>query len=167
MTNPATIQRLIKHLDARYAEKERYESLEEKRTARQRLIDSVPDVQLMEFYCKCHGDFISKGGKIVCHKGQPDVYAYYVSHGTAQGIENPRQRWHACRVKRYITDKVQDPYYRESKLLNELRLKMADDLLQPDDPKFKAKYGDPYKKFNDKKEADEKAQWEANKFQRL
>lgn len=159
------VEQLTTHVKANYDEKERYAKAEERRTERQRLIASVPDVTPTEFYCKCHGDFIAYGGKIVFKDSHGTLCAYYVSHGKAIGAKgnlqgNDGKRWYSCRVKRYITDKTWDPYYTESPLVSQLRQQMEIDMLQPDDPRFKKYWGDPYAKLNAKKEAEDRSLWE-------
>jgi hypothetical protein len=48
---------------------------------------------------------------------------------------------------RRITDKVQDPYYYQSLMLNRQRYNMRDDLLTPDDPRFKLLYPKQYEEL--------------------
>lgn len=162
------VKELTAHVQKQFDEKERYKKAEDQRTERQRLIDSVPDVTPTEFYCECHGDFIAMGGKCTFKDGYGQMCAYYVSHGTAIGAKgnlqgNEGKRWHACRCKRRITDKTDDPYYNDSPLIKKLRKQMEIDMLQPGDPRFKQHWGDPYKQLNAKREAEEKATWESQR----
>jgi hypothetical protein len=156
-----SVSELLKHTQRLYADKEQSEQLEAKRTERSRLIASVPDVTITEFYCSCHGDFVSHGGKITFKDQHGQPCAYYVSYGKGYKVgETPDKSYYVCRRKRYITDKASDPYFRESKQLAKQRQQMEIDMLQPDDPRFKKYYGDPYAKFNAQQEAKAKAEWE-------
>lgn len=155
-----SVEQLLKHTQQLYANKEQAEDLEKRRTERQRLIDSVPDKTIMEFYCSCHGDFVAPAGKITFTDSYNQKCAYYVSHGQGYRVgDTPNNNFSVCRRKRYITDKQEDPYYRESKQLQKQRRQMEIDMLQPDDPRFKKYYGDPYKKFYEQQEAKAKAEW--------
>ena len=48
---------------------------------------------------------------------------------------------------RFIKDKHKDPYFRLSEKLRRDRIKMAKDLIQPSDPRFKLYYKDEYDKM--------------------
>lgn len=156
-----SVEQLLKHTQQLYADKELDEATKKARSERQTLIDSMPDETITEFYCSCHGDFVAPAGKITFKDQAGQPCAYYVSHGKGYKVgESPDNSYYVCRRKRYITDKATDPYYRESKELAKQRRAMEIDMLQPDDPRFKQHYGDPYKKFYAQQEAKAKAAWE-------
>lgn len=66
--------------------------------------------------------------------------------------------WHESRcpsdhlVVRYITDKGADPYYRRSLMMKRERMKMAMDLVQPSDPRFRILYPQQYQKMKEDRE---------------
>ena len=60
------------------------------------------------------------------------------------------------RLVRLIENKHQDPYFRFSKKLGRQRIRMAKDLIQPSDPRFKLYYKDEYDKIERAVEAKEK-----------
>lgn len=162
------INRLKSRLAQQYKEKEEYGEKEKKRTARDRLIDSEPKYQReMHFYCHKHGDFIATGGKVVAsdwsNPGQR--IAWYEAFGHADFVkpDGTVKPGRACKAIRRITDKLNDPFFYESKMLAKLRIDMADDLLQPDDPRFKQVYGDPYKEYHAKLEEEERLAYEKKK----
>lgn len=159
--NPEHLQRLITRVKKTQAELQQSQDRQKLLTERQRLIDSVPDETITEFYCPCHGDFIAPAGKITFTDQQGEVCAYYVSHGRGYKVEdNPSKTFYVCRRKRYITDKHFDPYFKESKMIQRQRQELEIAMLQPDDPRFKKYYGDPYKKYHAQQEAKAKADWE-------
>lgn len=159
-----SVEQLLKHTQETYRQKEADEARQKARTERQKEIDSVPDETITEFYCQCHGDFIAPAGKITFRDQQGQPCAYYVSHGKGYKVgDSPDRAYYVCRRKRYITDKQSDPYYRESKEMAKQRRQLEIDMLQPDDPRFKKYYGDPYKKYYEREEAKAKASWEAGR----
>lgn len=130
-------------------DEERHKKLEE----RSRTVKEAPDRATMEFWCrKCRRDF----GRLALKRTidyPSGVIAYYEAPCIGCGI------W--CR--RFITDKTTDPYFMESERLKRMRSEMADDLLQPGDPRYAAKYGDPNKKRYERMEQDERESWLRNR----
>jgi hypothetical protein len=163
------VEKLKRRVDRIQSEKSADDEEQKRRTARQRLIDGEPEIQKeMHFYCPRHGDFISNGRKVIetDWTNPEQKIAYYRAYGYASFIDiNGRATpGRACaRMIRRITDKFGDPFFRQSKVLQKMRIDMADDLLQPGDPRFNAKYGDPYKEYNARLEAEEEANYYNNK----
>jgi len=110
---------------------------------------ALPIVDSIDFYCdRCRADFRSRGYKTVQKIFDPPI-AFYEGRcrcGT----------W--CR--RFITDQSQDPYYRKSRRVKELAERFRKDMLQPGEPGFKTLYGDPYAKFYEEMERQERAKWQ-------
>lgn len=153
MSDYYAIQKLRKRAEQLLKEKHEAEQQQSKRTERDRLIAGEPPFQReMHFFCPQHGDFVATGAKVV----QSDwtapgaKIAFYEAFGDAAflGLDGSITRGKACKARRRITDRLFDSFYTDSWMLHKLRIDMADDLLQPNDPRFKAKYGDPYKKDN-------------------
>ena len=65
--------------------------------------------------------------------------------------------------KRYITDKLTDPYWKESEIIRKQRIDMKDYMLQPGMPGFNLRYGDPNKRLYAKMDWEEREAWYANK----
>lgn len=154
------LEKSLKYLKDKYAEKEADEEAQKKREERWKEINAAPATAPTDFFCSRHGDFKAVGGKIIA--GPPsDPIAYYVPIKSIKAMfyrDNRLAR--ACSAKRYITDRRFDPYFRESEMLHKQRIDQWKDLLQPDDPRFRSIYGDPYKSYWAQKEAEERAAWE-------
>jgi hypothetical protein len=105
-----------------------------------RSIREAPDVVDMSFWCKkCKVDFISKGYKVIGKMGMWPT-SWYV------GFCRGRHR----AIKR-ITDKSGDDYYFFSKAITRERKERADDMLTPDNPRFKLVYPDKWRELYEKK----------------
>lgn len=142
---------LQKRVEARRAERERYDAIEKDRTERQRLYDTAFDSTPMQFWCDtCEADFETIGHKtcrtrLDLNTGRSTVIhpiqAYYFGYCPAKH-----------RAIRRITDKEGDPYYRKSLMLRRQRIDMADAMLQPHDPRFRIVYPQAWKRMEEERE---------------
>lgn len=93
------------------------------------------------FFCvTCDKDFDSDGWKQVRYSGVWPV-AWYAGMCPSGHV-----------AMRRITDKLTDPYYYQSKMIQRQRHEMADDLLTPDDPRFKIVYPEKWREMVANKE---------------
>jgi len=127
-------KKLIKKLQKRYEmlTKKRADRMERERPLRERaeVIFSAPRVIITDFWCqKCKRDCSGVGFRRVCTSRKLLPTAW---------LEGICPKGHI--IMRYITDKEEDPYYNLSLMVQEQRYKMADDLLTPNDPRFKEVY---------------------------
>lgn len=147
------IKKLVQFLNEKREAREKQRTEEERKTERKRTIDKALSLWSTEFWCaKCEKDFVRQAHKVV-------ITAY--SEPVAFYETKCPKNLHVCR--RRITDKLSDPYYFESAQLRRARVEMEKDLLQPGDPRFRAVYGDPLKKYYEELEAKEKAAWQRRK----
>ena len=144
-----SIERLTKRVHDRQeaieAEHRRKAPTERESIIRQALASVYP----MDFYCdRCRADFRARG------------------HKTVQTIFNPPIAFYEARcrcgawVRRYITDQSQDPYYRKSRRGKERAQRVRKDGVQPGEAGVKTLYGDPYAKFYEEMEREERARWQ-------
>jgi hypothetical protein len=140
------IQQLTEVMQRKYAEMERQQKEDEQRYDRETFIAKQPAMIETQFYCPEHGDFSAIGVKVVFKDDKGQFCAYYQAKGGALFFTG---RWgQACKAKRYITDKLLDPYYTTSEAIIKYQRQHADDFLQPNDPRFKLLYGDPFAERN-------------------
>jgi hypothetical protein len=119
---------------------------------RERLIDSLPASITTEFWCaSCLKDFTRQAIKIT--QRWTGVLTAFFETRCACGKY--------CR--RQITDKTSDPYYQQSRMLQASKKALEIDMLQPDDPRFRIYYGDPYAKYYENLEAEERRKFELNR----
>lgn len=128
------IQELIAAQEKRAERRTYYRNLEKMREEREKDIAAEDQVKLQGFWCeKCNMDFIALTMKHV-----------------QQDWSNPNQRIAFYRTKhkicgmwclRYITDKLEDPYWSHSKLIAIDRGKAQVDLLQPFETNYNLVYG--------------------------
>lgn len=110
--------------------------------ARQILVDEAPLTQEMDFYCATcneHGSYLGKKHiryGVEFDKDMNIIGDYRVEPISALFIAGCK-RGH--RVERFITDKAHDPYFK-SPILRKLARDMADEMLQPNDPRFAKVY---------------------------
>lgn len=161
------VDKLKKRVEYNRSQRDQDEEREKQQTARKRTIHAEPLVQKeMHFYCSIHGDFIANGARVEFVDNYGQTCGYFKAFGGAYFIDAKTKRktfGTACpHGRRFITDKHLDPFYGQSKMLQRLRVEMADDLLQPGDPGFEAKYGDIYKDYNERMDADERIKWQNN-----
>lgn len=164
IANPNEVAKLRRYLEEKHKSKAAQEAELERIMARQRQINDAPTYAKMEFYCRCHGDWVCLAGKVTGGNIAEPI-AYYVPLGGARAMEltGKQRMFKPCKARRWITDKAFDPYYRDSKMIQQQRRQATQEgwFLQPGDAGFKSKYGDPYKGQYAKLEAEEKAKWEA------
>ncbi len=142
-------KRVVKNREEREREKQWKEYL----AARWKTINGAPDRIPMEFWCdKCNADFTARGYKTVNYcRNNPPAIAYYSGMCPKGHL-----------AIRRVTDKHHDPYYHQSAVLRRQRVEMADDFLQPSDPRFAQKYPAQWRKMKEEKEAAEQAHLKAN-----
>lgn len=105
-------------------------------------IKHAPNRDRVAFWCsKCQRDIVSYAYKQVRYpKGQLPI------------------AWHVGKCPdghtliRYITDKGADPYYHQSFFMRLERSRLANDLVQPDDPRFRILYPAQYRKMQEDRE---------------
>ncbi len=146
------VDKLTKRVEQTFEERQYYEDLQKRQEEREKLIRESPQWTKTDFYCG------------ICREDILGCSAFKVIQSD---WSNPNQRiayyesFKACHkgLRRRITDKQQDPYYRDSQMLKEQRLEAIakGDLLQPYDYGFTTKYGNPNKKKWDKLEQEERA----------
>lgn len=138
---------------------------EEAYRKRQKEIDEAPDVAPQDFWCdhkKCKRDFSSLGRKRM-------NWGFNLDTGNAYIPEGPRMAWYWARCKeghiceRYILEKWNDPYFRLSIKIREMQAKHADDMLTPDDPRFKTVYPVQWARMQAELEEREQAKWAESK----
>lgn len=162
-----TVEKLKAYLKDKHQQKDKYEAALARATARQREIDAAPNFTRMEFCCQCHGDWISMAAKV--QVGQIDYpYAYYAPVLAIKAMEltgKQRMMKPCSKGRRYITDKVEDPYYNRSKLITRQRRQAIAEgwFLQPGDPGFNTKYGNPFRQSDLQLAANERAKFNASK----
>lgn len=109
---------------------------------RLREIAEAPERKLNSFWCNiCAIDFDQLSVKRVAHPTGSYPRAWYES-------KCPQQH----SVVLHITDKHQDPYYVQSKALQEMRYAMRDELLHPSDPRFRYVYPTQWRKLKEEEE---------------
>lgn len=144
------VRKLVQFLKEKREARERQRTEDEARYERERTIEQAPSPWTTEFWCPvCRKDFARLSRKVVIR-----AYAKPIAFYEAKCPKNK----HWCR--RRITDKFSDPYYFDSAQLKRARVEMEKDLLQPSDPRFRAVYGDPYKKHYEELEKKEREAWE-------
>ncbi len=153
------VEKLTKRVENLYNERQRYDDLQQALQARNKLINEAPQLTRTDFWCStCREDILNCMAYKVVEKDWCYPYqkiAYYESY-------------RACHkgLRRRITDKHTDPYYRESAMIRIQARAARDsgDLLQPHDFGFQTKYGDPNKKLYAKQEAEERANFHKKTF---
>lgn len=147
----SSIDKLEKRVESNREQRARDATLGAEYRERMKLIQETPDHLPMGFWCTtCESDFEGMGHKC------DDLYGYDLDSGKLYATGTPRPRaWYAgiCpeghRAIRRITDKLTDPYYWQSEVLKRQRVQMADDLVQPDDPRFAKLYPEQWRKMNE------------------
>jgi hypothetical protein len=128
------VERLIDHASGVRREREQEKeakALDDHRGA----IAAAKERLLTEFWCdECRVDVYRYGKKVVVRLERP--VAFYKTFCGAG---------HALR--RRITGKTKDPYYRRSEGLRKAVKKLEIDLLQPSDPRFRIHYPEMWRKI--------------------
>lgn len=139
------VQKLKARVDNRREERERSFKQTEAYRDRIKSITEVPKRMMMDFWCDdCQKDFTAIGFKET--RELPGEYPIAWWTGFC-----PKGH----KTLRRITHKGTDPYYYKSFNLRRQRELMADDLLTPDDPRFKYKYPAQWKAMQEAKDATE------------
>jgi len=157
------LEKSLKYLKDKYAEKEADEEAQKKREERWKEINDAPTYAPNDFFCSRHGDFKAVGGKVI-EGSASDPIAYYVPVMSIPAkFYRDESFSRPCKAKRYITDRRFDPYFRLSEMLHKQRIDQWKDLLQPGDPLFAKYWGDPYKSYYAQKELEERRAFELKK----
>jgi len=141
---------LSKRVDSNLAQLELDRQNTKQSQALQKEINEAPLVALNDFWCdKCKIDFVNKGIKIVINSFKEPIAKYDTKCACGK----------ICR--RYITDKLLDPYWNQSKKVKRERIRERVALLQPHEYGFKTHYGDINKSKNKDREDSERDEHEA------
>lgn len=161
----------VKRLADKVADSRKYRAQEEatQKMRSQRLseINEAPESVLTDFWCDhpaCRKDFSTLGYK----------HLNWV-HNIETGMNEPPEIWrawyaancpsgHRC-IKR-ITDKQYDPYYYQSNKVRKMQRQYADEMLTPDDPRFKTIYPQQWARIQDEIRDREVAQWGEQKAEK-
>jgi len=113
-----------------------------KRAEISRELEEAPNSTQTDFFCRtCNKECIAIGYKRIHHDGQGTYLAQCPNgHG----------------VVRYINNKWRDPYWELSPRVRRDRLKHADDMLTPNDPRFAKVYPQQWKAIQARKEEHER-----------
>lgn len=138
MSNKRNRNKEKKKLKAYYDDiRKKREAIAEKNAPfldRVRAIMDAPRVARVDFWCdKCKKDCTGAGYRQVCTIRDRVPTAWYIGFC-------PKNH----KIIRRITDKGSDSYYYQSLFLQRQRAELADDLLTPDDPRFKILYPKQY-----------------------
>jgi hypothetical protein len=137
MSIKSRLQALADRYDRRRREREERRKLLEPFVDRVNEIRSAPNVTKSDLYCTvCNRDFSGIASKQVSSVRTMLPTAWYVG-------KCPKGH----KAIRYITDKLDDPYYNLSLLVARQRYDMRDDFLDPSDPRFKVLYPEAYKRL--------------------
>jgi hypothetical protein len=137
---------LIKRLEERYLEARRERAAKE--LADQPMKDRItsifksPRFTTTDFWCDtCKRDCNGTGYRQVCTVREWAPTAWFLGYCP-----------YGHKMIRRITDKGTDPYYEKSEQLQRQRYEMKDDLLTPDDPRFKELYPKQWEELMNKKD---------------
>lgn len=131
--------------------RERYDLLRQLRAEREekerpfndrvKAIMDAPRFTIMDFWCnRCKKDCTGTGYRQTCILRPRLPTAWFVGFCPV-----------GHKVIRRITDKETDPYYDSSFMIMRMRHEMRDDLLTPDDPRFKELYPKKWEELMGKK----------------
>lgn len=105
--------------------------------------------QRMDFWCDtCQQDYSGMGRKVICGSYDIDTGVFTPRRDAYYLAFCPERH----RMVRYILDIHQDPYYRKSVKVRMDRWKYRDDLLTPNDPRFKIVYPERWKEIEQARE---------------
>lgn len=141
------VEKLIGRIDHNRDERLRRDTRDQGLKDHLKTIQEAGEIARIGFFCReCDQDFDADGYKQVRYSGTWPV------------------AWYAGRCPkghpsiRYITDKHRDPYFYLSKMLARQRHEMADDMLTPDNPRFKIVYPEKWRKMEEDRENYEREQ---------
>lgn len=131
----------VKYLGERVQDQQKGKAQERAREKARQDVDKeaskFPERQQQDFWCRqCTKDYIALG-----LKAKAGDYWEYRSH-CPEGHMNVR----------YITSPLNDPYFQLSLKVKRDRIKYADAMLTPDDPRFKVVYPQQWKALQKMKE---------------
>jgi hypothetical protein len=128
--------RLQRRIEDRVENRERMIRNNAEYNAHIKAINEAMDEVQIDFWCEgCGKDFTSNGYKTIGKLGRWPV-AWYV------GL---CPKGHKC--LRRITDKGNDVYYYRSKMVQLQRILSSDDIITPDNPRFKLIYPDKWREL--------------------
>ncbi len=137
------LSRLASRVESNRAQRARDKDRGQECRDRLRMINDAPHEARTGFWCvECARDVVAWAGKITQRMDTQRPRAYYQAFC-------PKQH----RLIRRITDKQWDPYYHQSRIMRMERARQADDMLQPDDPRFRQVYPEVWKKMEAEREA--------------
>lgn len=111
-------------------------------------IQAAPPVQFTDFWCqRCKKDRYLLGKK---HVNTQRHQAVYEARCGCKAI-----------LRRHITDPKLDKFFKQSKILHDMRNQYARDLIQRNDPRFASIYGktEEQKKLDESKQVSELRRW--------
>lgn len=159
MIGKAQAKRLQDRIDANMETRRKAIEASQPYRDRTREINDAPGrLPRMEFWCEAcgvvddrKGDVVAVAYKDVKHPKNQLPIARYVGYCPKGHM-----------VMRFITDKNRDPYYHLSVKMQYERRRSADDMLQPNDPRFRIVYPRQWEKMEaDRHAAEESAAIEA------
>ncbi len=151
------VQKLTQRVEKIYDQRQADEDRLAREQARLKQVMEADEITKTDFWCRKHGDTTGIAYK-VSFKTKDGWCAYYETFGTGW----PQELMACCKwLRRNITDKNWDTYYRDSDMIRlQQRQALANgDLLQPGMEGFITKYGDPNKKKYAQLEKEERALW--------
>jgi hypothetical protein len=151
----ARVSDLKKIVDGKRSARALEEARDRDDKERKKLIDEAPEFAPMDFWCgECKEDFSCMGEKFLATGYDLDAHQSYITFPRrARYVGYCRKKRHAC--YRLITDKLSDPYYRESENLRRQQWQFRDAFLTPADSRFKTVY--PVQWARIEKEMEERA----------
>jgi len=150
----SSIDKLKKRVESNREHREDDKKLYEHLTARERLVAEAPLEQEMDFYCPtCNKHQSLLGRKAIVYGLDLDKNEDYLFQPITASFRSRCPKGHY--VRRYITDAKHDPYFK-SPILRRLAYEMRDEMLQPNDPRFRKVYPKQWEEFERQKEENEK-----------
>lgn len=150
--DPQKLIKLKDFLRKKYTNQAEAEELLKKQEERIKIVAGSAEKIWVDFWCsRCQLDFNEIGKKVVYYPNSwhNEIRAVYVS------------RCPKCREwrERRITDKLNDPYYRQSKMIKVQARMHRIDMLQPNEPGFRTYYKNPYADYENTINEQEKANY--------
>lgn len=148
------VARLKRRVDDHATYRENLARLGAENRERIALVRSAYTRQPMGFWCdRCRRDFDAIGHL------HSTLYVFNVDTGKTEMRTEawPSAHYEALCPKghsavRYLTDKVHDPYFSLSEVVQRDRIRMERDLLQPSDPRFKYVYPEQWRRLETARE---------------
>jgi hypothetical protein len=126
------VDKLERLVDRNTNERAKDKEEKDRKYDRERLIADSKDNVTSAYWCsKCKKDYQAPSRRFIeTDWNTGDNIAYYVSHCPKRHIN-----------KRFITDRLFDPYYRSSRMLQVQRIDYQKDLIQPFQSGYNMLYG--------------------------